>query len=106
MCTELSSRTPWWVCSNQDRGWRLGVSKDTGPGQGEAGGPLCSSGAGPRLDITDPASALVGVFGKNSKMTGIFQIACFSILRSPSPPPLALILKRTLKCVRNKKVKV
>lgn len=48
----------------------------------------------------------VGIFGKRSKMTRIFQIACFSIPRPPSPPSSDLTLNRTLKCVRNKKVKV
>lgn len=87
-------------------GGGLGVSKPDRLDQGTVGGPLCSSGAGPRLDVASPTVALVGVFGKNSKMTGIFQISCFSILGSPNPPSLDLILKRTLKCVRNKKVKV
>ena len=38
-------------------------------------------------------------------MTGIFQIACFSTLRAPSSPPSDLTLNRTLKYVKNKRVK-
>lgn len=69
----------------------LGVANR--PGQGAAGEgtrETCSVAVGPAQSWTSAGLTVapVSVFGKSSKMTGIFQIACFSILRPPSPPIL------------------
>lgn len=62
----------------------LGVGEQAGLGRG--GRRLAPRPRGhPRLGSAGPTVAPVGVFGKSSKMTGIFQMACFSILRPPAP---------------------